>query len=367
MNVQILIRISYSVSVTPRIVVVDGPNVHTDNICLEHDIRNCRICIKKYGGNTSDKKYWDRTLDIHRLQIVTRYVKERGLEPRIFILDGTLSYIRHNRHKFPEVKKKHRILKKLMDENVIVMLDREKWKNHNNDTIDDIWWISFALEIDAYAIMTNDSLRDWREKRKDIPWDEIDKKKVSFMFDPKEATRDERQTFISPELKKQFEMPYKNKLEMAKIEEENLLQKLVLKQQEIAQLTSTTYSEKSEGHDFRGYESQIIKGWLSEIDRDGGTSGGLTGTIWTNVAACILGMNPDNHLDLYNNDLFDRKKVMSMLGYDQTESITRILEDQMVLIEQHTGLSLKFSPDRKSVDFLNTIEWWKRNRKSEDE
>ena len=62
-------------------VVIDGPNVHTDRYCLRHKVRNCKGCMIQSDWNTDNLKFWDRTLDIERLPIVSDYVKRRGYTP----------------------------------------------------------------------------------------------------------------------------------------------------------------------------------------------------------------------------------------------------------------------------------------------
>ena len=81
--------------------------------------------------------------------------------------------------------------------------------------MDDIWWITFALEIDA-LILTNDKLRDWKPggkyARPDLDWVDIENRRVEFSFEPKNAKwnkfgdKCEEQVFTAAELETLAEM-----------------------------------------------------------------------------------------------------------------------------------------------------------------
>mgnify|MGYP001447245135 CR=1 FL=1 len=95
-----------TVGVNSGYVVVDGPNVHTDRYCLLHKVRYCKACRIQSKKKMDNPEYWDRTLDIERLPIVSEYVRSRGYRPRIFIFDATHDYIIRNRKQFLELMPK---------------------------------------------------------------------------------------------------------------------------------------------------------------------------------------------------------------------------------------------------------------------
>ena len=97
MKNKILIRISIIVSVQPRFVVVDGPNVHTDRYCLQHNRRQCTKCKIKFGWKM--EKGFDRSLDVDKLKIVADRLLEYGYETLISIFDTTYHKLRTNRKK----------------------------------------------------------------------------------------------------------------------------------------------------------------------------------------------------------------------------------------------------------------------------
>ena len=124
MKNKILIRISIIVSVQPRFVVVDGPNVHTDRYCLQHNRRQCTKCKSRFGWEMKNipgkKKRFDRTLDVDRLKIVADRLLEYGYEPRISIFDTTYHNLRTNRKKNEDFGTKWKILRKLTNKGKII-------------------------------------------------------------------------------------------------------------------------------------------------------------------------------------------------------------------------------------------------------
>ena len=177
-------------------------------------------------------EYWDRTLDIERLPIVSEYVRSRGYSPRIFIFDSTHDYIIRNRKQFLELMPKLKILDKMIKKKEIILLSREKWRK-GGKVVDDIWWITFALEIDA-LILTNDNLKDWRGKRQDLDWNDIENRKIGFSFEPRHAKWNkfgdecEEQVFTAAELERLAEMNPVQKMEVAKLERRKLLERALL-------------------------------------------------------------------------------------------------------------------------------------------
>ena len=346
-------------------VVIDGPNVHTDRYCHRHKVRNCNECMIQSKWNTDNLKFWDRTLDIERLPIVSDYVKRRGYKPIFFILDGTHEYLIKNRKTLPELNPKLKILDKMIKKKEIMLLDREKWEKKGK-VVDDIWWITFAIEINA-LILTNDGLRDWKDKRKDLDWNEIEKRKIGFSFDPKHAKWNkigdecEEQIFTAPELETLSEMGSLQKKKMAILEKKELEERVSKLNLVIESLAKTTSEEINEGHDFFGYEEQIIEAWLAVFEvKDETLISKSTSMVWWFVVGYICGLDWYQHIEdggnintWTNHQKYDEELAKQNLGHSSTESKTRILENQFNLLEERTEKRFKFSPDQTSLLLLN--------------
>ena len=310
-------------------------------------------------------EYWDRTLDIERLPIVSEYVRSRGYMPRIFILDATRTYLLRNRKKLPELKPKLKILDKMIKKKEIILLDRDKWKKEGK-VVDDIWWITFALEIDA-LILTNDKLKDWKEKRQDLDWNDIENRKIGYSFEPKHARwnefgeKCEEQVFTAAELERLAEMNPVQKMEMAKLEKQKHLEKAAELEIIIQSLAKTTPEEITEKHDFLGYEEEIIEAWLTVFEvKDGSLSSERSMTVWRFVVGYICGLDWHQHINnggdirsWTNHQKYDEELAKESLGYTATESHIRILEDQFNLLEERTEKRFKFNPNQELLLFLN--------------
>ena len=382
MNDNKLIRVWIIVTLAVEHVVIDGPNVHTDNYCLRHKLRLCRKCLIESKWDTNDEKYWDRTLDIERLPIVSDYVKKRGYKPKFFILDGTHQYLLDNRKTLPEIKPKLKIMDRMISKKEIILLDREKWKKKGK-VVDDIWWITFALEIDAF-ILTNDQLKDWKPggkyARPDLDWDDIENRRIEFSFEPKQAKwnkfgdKCEEQVFTAAELETLAEMDPLQKKEMLELERQAYIEKTEKISQLIESLAKTTADEINQGHDFFGYEEQIIDAWLAAFEfGEGALSMERTSTVWCFVVGYICGLNWFKHIEdggsiitWINHPKFDEEVAKKNLGYGSNESNTRILENQFNLVENKTELSFKFSPDQKMLILLNPGDFNQRKRGDEE-
>lgn len=376
MNDNKLNRVWIIVTLAAEHVVIDGPNVHTDNYCLHHKLRHCRTCLITSKWDTNDAEYWDRTLDIERLPIVSDYVKKRGYKPKFFILDGTHQYLLDNRKTLPEIKPKLRIMDKMIRKKEIILLDREKWKKQGK-VVDDIWWITFALEIDA-LILTNDQLRDWKPggkyARPDLDWDDIENRRVEFSFEPKHAKwnkfgdKCEEQVFTAAELETLAEMDPLQKMEMLELERQAAIEKTEKISQLIESLAKTTADEINQGHDFFGYEQQIIDAWLAAFEfEEGALSMERTTTVWWFVVGYICGLNWFKHKEdggnihtWTNHPKYDELTARHNLRYGSNESHIRILENQFNLLEDRTELRFKFSPDQKSLMCLNSDDFYQK-------
>ena len=362
-----------TVGVNSGYVVVDGPNVYTDRYCLSHKLRQCKDCMIQSKWKMDDPKYWDRTLDIERLPIVSEYVRSRGYRPRIFILDSTHDWIIRNRKQFLELMPKLKILDKMIKKKEIILLSREKWRK-GGKVVDDIWWITFALEIDA-LILTNDNLKDWRGKRQDLDWNDIENRKIGFSFEPRHAKWNkfgdecEEQVFTAAELERLAEMNPVQKMEVAKLERRKLLERASELEILIESLAKTTAEEISEEHDFLGYEGEIIDAWLAAFEvKDGALGSERTMTVWRFVVGYICGLDWHQHIndggDMHswtNHQKYDEEISKKRLGYSTTESHIRILENQFNLLEERTEKRFKFSPDQENLLFLNAVEDFNEN------
>jgi len=382
MNNNKLNRVWIIVTLVAQHVVIDGPNVYNDRYCLRHKLRYCKKCLIKSNWNNKNPKYWDRTLDVERLEIVSDYVKRRGYKPHFFILDGTQQYLLDNRKTLPEIKPKLKIIERMIRKKEIIELDREKWKKEGH-VLDDIWWITFALEIDA-LILTNDKLRDWqpggRFERSDLDWADIEKRRIEFIFEPKNAKwnkfgdKCEVQTFVAAELETLSEMNPRQKMEKLKLEKRASEEKIEKINQLIESLAKTTSDEINQGHDFFGYEEQIIDAWLAAFEfGEGALSMERTSTVWCFVVGYICGLNWFKHIEdggsiitWINHPKFDEGAAKENLGYGSKESSIRILENQFNLVENKTKLRFKFSPDQEMLMVLN-FEDFNQIKKGEEE
>ena len=373
MKNKILIRISIIVSVQPRFVVVDGPNVHTDRYCLQHNRRQCTKCKIKFGWKM--EKGFDRSLDVDKLKIVADRLLEYGYEPRISIFDTTYHNLRTNRKKNEDFGTKWKILRKLTNKGKIIVLDKEKWLR-DDKVIDDIWYLDIALQIDA-IIMTNDNFKDWKKDRPDIDWEKVENSRIRFLFTPEEIDMGEPQVFAVPELPKLTDLPPEKLIEMRESERRKLLDKAAAIDSEINELKSkqlvissqakTSESEIGEGHDFLGHEEEIISAWLELIELGGGTTGAFASTLWRNVAGAVLGLDYSDHGVLARNDKFDTNLAKEKMGFSPEEEPIRILEHQMTLLEEHTGMQIKFSPNQSSVGFVDHHKWEEKKKQMGEE
>ena len=375
-------RVWVFVTLAARHIVIDGPNVHTDTHCLLHDMRNCSECLIKSKNNQRDEKYWDRTLDIERFPIVSDYVKKRGYSPKFFILDGTINYLDRKQDKLPEIKSKLEILNRMIREKEIIVLDRGKWKK-GNKVVDDIWWITFALEIDA-LILTNDKLRDWKpggsNERPDLDWDDIENRRIEFSFEPKEVKwnkfghKCEKQIFTAPELETLADMSPLQKIKMLQLEKQASEERIEKINKKIESLAMTTSAEIERGHNFFGYEEQIIDAWLAAFEfEEGALSMERTSTVWCFVVGYICGLNWFKHIEdgggiitWINHPKFDEETAKENLGYGSNENHIRILENQFNLVENKTELRFKFSPDQEMLMVLNSEDFYQRKKGEEE-
>ena len=245
MNNKIQISITLSVDSPPPVVIVDAPNVYYDNYCKKHNLRECDKCkkemidlgiIKKRGkreyADTNNKKWFTRSLEISRLEIVVDFIVKRGYQPLLYCESGMRDYLNGwALKKYPdEVPQKRDMLSSLVESKYVIFDDHGKKphgsnKEENENWDDDIWIIHMALQLrEEYDtesfIMSNDGFYAWRKNRTDLDWGLIDTIQVKFEWQPKIAEFKDPtdQIFLAPKLKKIVEA--KPSIEMKRIRTE---------------------------------------------------------------------------------------------------------------------------------------------------
>ena len=226
-------------------VIVDGPNIYHDNICLDcepgirhcpeckkgqvtchkHDTRFCKECRKQMikdklikwtrKGLVANTKHenWDRTLDIKRLLVVEQEIIRKGYRPLIYVYESTIEYMEDHKEKYPEIPQKLEILDGLDTRRRLVPFEPYKppgvKKSDDPNWDDDLWIIATAIElekkerIDCY-IMSNDNFSNYsKEGGKDFikfpwSWEKILKRKVDHKWIPEIGEEFEDQVLVSP-------------------------------------------------------------------------------------------------------------------------------------------------------------------------
>ena len=370
-------------------VVVDGPNIIHENICKLHDRRNCPSCKRKHK-NYNDENYWDRTFDLHRLEILESALAELGYKAIIWIKWGTYSYARRKAKKFPEIQ--FSLLQKMVDKGSVITPKPES---------DDIWWITLALKLDA-LILTNDTFKDkifkgevvTRERTNypDLDWSDIDDRTYEFQFQPETCLRDEEQEMLIPDLPKHPDLTPEEirKAKISKLKKQ--LEELVAEEAEddeanldrIREFAMTTNEEMSEEN--HTFHDEIIQSWDMAFKGGGGQAICYHGhsSIWNNLILNICGIpavdynlspiNPDHEFVL---DYGLREK----LGYSKNTSWRTILENQLVIYSEYTGREIKFVNNPFEIgsvgervylvdtfpELENIVEQIKKNEVNEDE
>ena len=158
------------------------------------------------------------------------------------------------------------------------------------------------------------------------------------------------------------------KMEMLELERQAAIEKTEKISQLIESLAKTTADEINQGHDFFGYEQQIIDAWLAAFEfEEGALSMERTTTVWWFVVGYICGLNWFKHKEdggnihtWTNHPKYDELTAKHNLGYGSNESHIRILENQFNLLEDRTELRFKFSPDQKSLMCLNSDDFYQK-------
>jgi len=340
--------ICVTVNFVHGVVVVDGPNVVHENICKEHDRRNCPSCKRRYR-DYNNERYWDRTFDLHRLEILDSALEQRGYKAIIWIKWGTYNYAKKKAKKFPEIQ--FSLLQRMVDEGSVITPKPES---------DDIWWITLALEMDA-LILTNDTFKDrklpdgiqTRERTNypDLNWKEIDEKIYRFEFQPDTCLRDEEQKLLIPDLPIHPDLTPEESREVEIIRLERRLEELKTERSTvqiedlIGEVAMTTNEEMAEEN--HTFNDEIIQSWDTAFERGGGNQAYCYGSysIWENLLSNICSVIPEFNLTPIDPDhdfSTGRFGLREKLGYSKNTSWRTILENQLVIYSEYIGREIKF-------------------------
>ena len=342
--------ICITVTFVRGVAVVDGPNVVHENICKIHDRRNCPSCKRKHK-NFDDENYWDRTFDLHRLEMLDSALEQRGYKAIIWIKWGTYNYAKRKAKKFPEIQ--FSLLQRMVDEGIVITPKPDS---------DDIWWITMAWEMGA-IIVTNDTFKDRKfgeevqpRERTNYPllnWKEIDDKTYRYEFQPETCLRDEEQKLLIPDLPKHPDLTPE---EWRESEIERLRKRLEELEAErsaaqiediISEVAMTTNEEMAEEN--HTFNDEIIQSWDAAFEQGGGDQAYCYGScsIWENLLSNICSVMPVHGRILTPSDpdnefLEDRYGLREKLGYSKKTSWRTILENQLVIYSEYIGREIKF-------------------------
>ena len=342
--------ICITVTFVHGVVVVDGPNVVHENICKEHDRRNCPSCKRRYK-DYNNEIYWDRTFDLHRLEILDSALEQRGYKAIIWIKWGTYNYAKKKAKKFPEIQLS--LLQRMVDEGSVITPKPES---------DDIWWITLALEMDA-LILTNDNFKDKKSREgiktrertnyPDLNWKEIDDKTYRFEFQPDTCLRGEEQKLLIPDLPNHPDLTPEESREVEIVRLEKRLEELKTERSTvriedlIGEVAMTTNEEMAEEN--HTFNDEIIQSWDTAFERGGGNQAYCYGSysIWENLLSniCSVSVTPEFKLTPIDPDhdfSADRFGLREKLGYSKNTSWRTILENQLVIYSEYIGREIKF-------------------------
>ena len=389
MKYNIQITILRGVDVPIPVVIVDGPNIYHDNICIKHRYRNCSRCkdeMIKLGGkfvkkkrkntyaDTSNSEWFERTLDMSRLPIVVNFIRNCGYRPVIYCNQSTKNWLETiGAVKYPDdVLPKLKILNELHQKGEVVF-DNNRWKpkgvekDSDDNWDDDIWIIHMALQfrnqlgIDSY-IMSNDRFLGWKSMRADLDWKLIDEIQIMFEWQPKEVEEKDEQLFLAAKLKKLKNISVENK-------RANIKNKIDRLQEELSELDATDPIQ-NELHKFAvtaenillqekdlPHVKEIIRAWEKAFKSKNKT------TIWDfwwylNSELGIL-YEPFNGgiaapgVDFTNPYSLDEKLVRVKLGFKDDVNPYRVVEECVIIYSDSTGKELKFNPD---LTIINRID-----------
>ena len=355
-------------------VVVDGPNVVHENICKEHERRNCPSCKKRHS-NWDDEDHWDRTFDLQRLEMLDSALAERGYKALIWIKWGTYNYAKRKAKKFPEIQ--FSLLERMVDEGTVITPKPDN---------DDIWWITLALQMDA-LILTKDHFRRERKNYPDLDWSDIDDRTYEYQFQPETCLRNEKQSLLIPDLPNHPDMTPEEirKAKISKLKKQ--LEELMAEDDEanrdrIRDFAMTTNEEMSEEN--HTFHDEIIQSWDMAFRGGGGQARCYHGhgSIWNNLILNICGISV---FDYYpspidpDHEIFLDYGLREKLGYSKNTSWRTILENQLVIYSEYIDREIKFVNNPFEIgsvgervyfvdnfpDLENTVEQIKKNEADE--
>jgi len=382
---KILILVSITVTYRDSVVVIDAPNVYYDKYCRKCSVRQCGPCqkeMKKLGltktkgkrvyADTSNKDWFQPSLDIHRLPIVIEYIEKRGHRP-LFYCESSMrkSVNTWLLRKYPDdVAPKRDLLEKLFDDGYIAFDDHgmkphgaDKGEDDNWD--DDIWIIHMAIRlreqlgVDSY-IMSKDNFWKWKDDRKDLDWDLINSIHIKFEWQPKEAPENEEQLFSAPKLRNLTDVS-------PAIERKNLLRDIQMKesqieelrhrlsildeedsiQEELAKFAITPTSEPDEEPE-TPFKEEIIDSVEKAIQS--GIEGAVkTSQIWLNLKSEIVPAG----LDGVGHDGVGDRLAKVKLGFKEKTPTSKVVAHMVNIYVNHTGNELKPSPDWSILEVIN--------------
>lgn len=388
MKYNIQMTILKGVNVPIPVVIVDGPNIYHDNICIKHRYRNCSRCkdeMIKLGGkfvkkkrkntyaDTSNSEWFERTLDMSRLPIVANFIRNCGYRPVIYCNQSTKNWLEKiGAVKYPDdVLPKLKILNELYQKGEVVF-DNNRGKpkgvgkNSDDNWDDDIWIIHMALQfrnqlgIDSY-IMSNDRFSQWKSKRTDLDWKLIDEIQIMFEWQPKEAVEEEKQLFLAAKLKNLNLFSPEN--ERANIQNKiDRLQERLSEidadaiQNELVKFAVTAEHISPQKNDLP-YTKEIIRAWEKAFKFKNKT------TIWDfwghlnselgHVYVPFNGGIAAPGVDFTNPFSLDEKQVRVKLGFKDDVNPYRVAEECVIIYSDSTGKELKFNPDQTIINRID--------------
>ena len=347
--------VSITVAFNPSpLIVIDGHNVIHDNICKQHEMRNCLECQKFPQNN---RKYWRLTSEIGRLEKCLKFYRDLGYEPFAWIKQST-----YKTAKWYNNEMDYAAVQKMIDAGELDIPRPED---------DDIWWITYALRQGG-QIVTNDKFKDkveykdgkWkldddgnpiikkkgeRTKYPELPWDEvnhgdesIDARTHRFEFIRHVGKEDEMQNFHCPIPKFSggiipTESGPKDELIA------NLRDKIrSLEKNNRSLITKLTTSMDM---DFNGHENEIVDVWERAL---GHHQEVLCKDLFHAIVRKILHL--EGQVNTWTKSW--EKDVRIELGYAEKKDQTTILEDMSIVLLETKERNVKFDNERTSVMYL---------------
>lgn len=342
------------------LVVIDGHNVIHDNVCTEHDMRNCLDC-QKYSKK--DRKRWRLTAELNRLEKCLNFFRDMGYEPFAWIKQST-----YNTAKWYKDEMEYETVRRLVDKGELDIPLPED---------DDIWWITYALRHGG-QIVTNDKFKDkfeyeYNEKKKkrmkkkdkdgkfvirkqgertknpELPWNEddygdesIDARTYEFEFIKRVSKEDELQSFHCPIPKyRGGAIPAESDPRDAEIADlRNKIRSLEKYNRTLITKLTTTMDM-----DFNGHVNEIVVVWERAL---GDYQEVSCNDLFLAIARKILHLK--GLVKTWPKSW--EKDVRRELGYAEGKSRTTILEDMSIVLLETKERNIKFDNERTTVMYL---------------